>query len=306
MRFAAVVIAFMALALFILLFVVLLIPVIAEQLNVLANINYEELFLRLKIPISAVEQFLIKNILTDQKEGFLLHYIKDSITSFLIKTNFKKIVNYSVAFTGNILLGILAVVFITFILLYDNKSLRTKVASMIPNQYFEIYMIVIYKIERLLSSYLIGLILQMIAIFTIASVGLSILHIKYALTIAFVAALTNVIPYAGPLLGTIFGVIVSISSNRLLVFSPNDYIFLALKVIIVFVIVQLADNLILQPFIFSKSIKAHPLVIFLVIFAGATIAGIGGMIIAVPFYTVLRVTTRELYDAYKQYRILQA
>ena len=125
MRFAAVVIAFMALALFILLFVVLLIPVIAEQLNVLANINYEELFLRLKIPISAVEQFLIKNILTDQKEGFLLHYIKDSITSFLIKTNFKKIVNYSVAFTGNILLGILAVVFITFILLYDNKSLRT-------------------------------------------------------------------------------------------------------------------------------------------------------------------------------------
>ena len=167
-------------------------------------------------------------------------------------------------------------------------------------------MIVIYKIERLLSSYLIGLILQMIAIFTIASVGLSILHIKYALTIAFVAALTNVIPYAGPLLGTIFGVIVSISSNRLLVFSPNDYIFLALKVIIVFVIVQLADNLILQPFIFSKSIKAHPLVIFLVIFAGATIAGIGGMIIAVPFYTVLRVTTRELYDAYKQYRILQA
>jgi predicted PurR-regulated permease PerM len=176
---------------------------------------------------------------------------------------------------------------------------------MIPNYYFEVTISAITKIEMLLSNYLVGLLIQMLAIFTLASLGLSLLGIKFALTIALFAAVANLIPYLGPLLGTIFGIIVSLSTSATLLDTPNDYLILILKIVLVFGIVQLIDNIVLQPLIFSKSVKAHPLEIFVVIFAGASLAGIPGMIAAIPVYTILRVSVIELYSGYKQYKIFR-
>ncbi|MCK5372671.1 MAG: AI-2E family transporter, partial [Cyclobacteriaceae bacterium] len=73
----------------------------------------------------------------------------------------------------------------------------------------------------------------------------------------------------------------------------------------VFAIVQLTDNVILQPLIFSKSVKAHPLEIFIIIFAGATLAGVVGMIAAIPVYTIIRVFVMEIYSGYKSYHIFK-
>ncbi len=72
-----------------------------------------------------------------------------------------------------------------------------------------------------------------------------------------------------------------------------------------FAVIQLTDNLLLQPLIFSKSVKAHPLEIFIIIFAGATVAGIPGMIAAIPVYTVVRVLAMEFYRGYKSYHIFK-
>jgi predicted PurR-regulated permease PerM len=69
--------------------------------------------------------------------------------------------------------------------------------------------------------------------------------------------------------------------------------------------VQITDNIVLQPLIFSKSVKAHPLEIFVIIFAGASLAGVLGMIAAIPVYTIIRVVLIELYQGYKQYKIFQ-
>jgi predicted PurR-regulated permease PerM len=167
----------------------------------------------------------------------------------------------------------------------------------------------VYKIEKLLSNYLLGLMFQMFAVFSIASLGLSLLGINYALTIAVFAAVANLIPYAGPLLGATFGIIVAISTTPGLP-GLNDYLFLVLKILAVFGVVQLTDNILLQPLIFSKSVKAHPLEIFLVIFAGASLGGqmgnvIFGMILAVPFYTVIRVSFLEFYKGHRQYKVFK-
>ena len=80
---------------------------------------------------------------------------------------------------------------------------------------------------------------------------------------------------------------------------------LLVKIVSVFAVVQITDNIVLQPVIFSKSVKAHPLEIFVIIFAGASLAGVVGMIAAIPAYTVLRVIFVELYKGYKQYKIFQ-
>ena len=141
-------------------------------------------------------------------------------------------------------------------------GMKMRLVALLRNKYFEISMGAFNKIEKLMSNYLIGLIIQMIAIFSLASLGLSILGIKYAITIAVFAALANIVPYLGPILGATFGILVGITVGTDLT-SANDYLLLVLKIVAVFTAVQVNDNLIIQPLIFSKSVKAHPLEIFI-------------------------------------------
>lgn len=202
------------------------------------------------------------------------------------------------------MVSLIAITFITFFLLYENGLLSRIMISMVPNQYFELFISAIYKIEHLLSNYLIGLSFQMLAIFSIAAIGLSIFGVKYALTIAVFAAVANLIPYLGPSLGAIFGIIIGVSSSNHYNFDEFTLI-LILKIAAVFGIVQIVDNVLLQPLIFSKSVKAHPLEIFVIIFAAATLAGIPGMIAAVPAYTILRVSIMEIRSGFRSYKIFQ-
>lgn len=175
--------------------------------------------------------------------------------------------------------------------------------NFIPNKYFELSVATFHKVEQLLSNYLLGLLIQISVIFSIASIGLTIANVEYAMTIAVFAAVANLIPYAGPMLGAIFGVLVGLSTGEFS--AANEVYFFLFKVLAVFSVVQLSDNVILQPFIFSKSVKAHPLEIFVIIFAGAKIAGVLGMIFAIPVYTIFRVSIQEFYKGYKEYRIFK-
>ena len=143
----------------------------------------------------------------------------------------------------------------------------------------------------------------MLAIFSLASFGLTIVGVDYALTIALFAAVANLIPYAGPILGASFGIIVGISTGNFV--ESQDLNYFLIKILTVFAAVQITDNIFLQPMIFSKSVKAHPLEIFVVIFAGAKIAGVTGMIFAIPVYTIFRVSIMEFYQGYKSYRIFK-
>jgi predicted PurR-regulated permease PerM len=208
-----------------------------------------------------------------------------------------------ISVTTSLLVGILAVSFITFFLLFENGLLRRNLLNLIPNAYFELSVATFTKVEKLLSNYLFGLLLQVLAIFLLAASGLTLAGVDYALTIALFAAIANLIPYAGPILGAAFGMIVGLSTGDFT--TDADYSYLLFKIISVFAAVQLTDNVLLQPMIFSKSVKAHPLEIFVVIFAGAKIAGIGGMIFAIPVYTIFRVAVMEFYSGYKSFRIFK-
>jgi predicted PurR-regulated permease PerM len=217
--------------------------------------------------------------------------------------NFQGFINGVISTTSSFFISILAIGFITFFLLLENGLLRRNLLNFIPNKYFELSVATFHKVERLLSNYLIGLLIQMSVIFTIASVGLTIGNIEYAMTIAVFAAVANLIPYAGPILGASFGVLVGLSTGD---FNTTNEVYLFLfKVLTVFSIVQVSDNVILQPFIFSKSVKAHPLEIFVIIFVGAKIAGVLGMIFAIPVYTIFRVSIKEFYKGYREYRIFR-
>lgn len=304
-RFIAVIFSFAILVFFVVLFVLLFVPLITEQVNTIENIDYEYVYQKIVPTLSRIESLMIAYELTDKEPGFIVKSVRDSITSFFNATNIQEIVNSLLSFTGNFFISLLAIFFITFVLLLEKGILRKQFIRLIPNQYFEVSISAIYKIETLLSNYLLGLLLQMFSIFCLASLGLSILGVRYAITIAVFAAVANIIPYAGPILGASFGLIVGFSTLEFGDITAQEFLFFAVKVILVFSIVQITDNVLLQPVIFSKSVKAHPLEIFVIIFVGATLAGIIGMICAIPIYTVLRVVLSELYKGYNAYHIFK-
>ncbi len=299
------------------LFVTLFIPLISEQIKRLPDLlEKQEKVLEESIrrPVDGVEAFISKyGLVKNDQPGFMMESVQQSLQSFVASIDIASLINSIIGFTGSFFVGILAIAFISFFLLYEMGSMRKKIIAIIPNKYFEVSIAAFNKIDRLFSNYLLGLLFQMLFVFSLASLGLWLLGFKYSLTIAVFAAVANLIPYIGPVLGASFGIMVGVSTLPGL--EGNEYMFLIVKILSVFAVVQLVDNLVLQPVIFSKSVKAHPLEIFIIIFAGATLGksisggaggGIVGMISAIPVYTIVRVSAIELYTGYRKYSIFKS
>ena len=151
------------------------------------------------------------------------------------------------------------------------------------------------EIKVLLSRYFLGLLFQITILFTMYTIILLIFGVKDAVVIAFLCALLNLIPYIGPLIGIILMSFLTMTSYLGQDFS-SVIIPKTIYVIIGYVFAQLIDNFLSQPYIFSNSIKSHPLEIFLVILSGGILFGIGGMILAIPLYTVIKVFLKVFFS----------
>jgi predicted PurR-regulated permease PerM len=206
-----------------------------------------------------------------------------------------------IGIAGSLVFAVFSIVFITFFFLKDTGLFVNFLIALVPTQYEERVRQSVESISRLLTRYFGGILIQITIITIIVSSLLSLFGIQNALLIGFFAALINVIPYLGPLIGAVFGVILTISANLDIDFY-TQMLPLLLKVVAVFAIMQLIDNFVLQPFIFSNSVSAHPLEIFIVILMGAQLGGITGMILAIPFYTVIRVIGKVFLS---EFRIVQ-
>ncbi|TAF35479.1 MAG: AI-2E family transporter [Cytophagales bacterium] len=304
-RFVAIIISFGTLASFIALFVLLFVPLVSEQLQLLMSVDYEALLDKVFIPITKFEHWLMKHGFADKSEGFIMDEVKKNILSndLITKLKIADVVNNVLAATSSFFVGLLAVLFITFFLLYEKGAIRQRLIAFIPNKYFEVAISAVHKVETLLANYLFGLLLQTFSVFTIISIGLIVADIKYAMTIGIFAALVHLIPYVGATVGSVFGLIVGLSTIP--PDSAQDYFAVFIKIMTVFMVAILTDNILLQPLIFSRSVKAHPLEIFIVVFVGAALAGALGMVLAIPTYTIFRVSAIEFRKGYKQYQVFK-
>jgi predicted PurR-regulated permease PerM len=223
---------------------------------------------------------------------------KKNILQFLNPARITGLFGSIVGFLGNLLITVLSVLFISFFFLKEQGLFTRIVKGVVPNQYEDQSVHAIDQSAKLLIRYFIGIAVQIVVITIYVSTALSFLGFKNALLIAFFAALMNVIPYVGPILGATFGLIITVSSNLDVSFY-NILLPKILKLVAVFASMQLFDNFILQPNIFSKSVKAHPLEIFIVVLMGAKLGGVIGMILAIPAYTVLRVLAKVFLSEFK-------
>ena len=196
---------------------------------------------------------------------------------------------------GSITLGILSVIFITFFLLKDGEYFEKLFTQLFPTKMKKRIERSLIEIKVLLSRYFLGLLFQITILFTIYTIILLIFGVKDAVVIAFLCALLNLIPYIGPFIGIILMSFLTMTSYLGEDFS-SVIIPKTIYVIIGYVFAQLIDNFLSQPYIFSNSIKSHPLEIFLVILSGGILFGIVGMILAIPLYTVIKVFLKVFFS----------
>jgi predicted PurR-regulated permease PerM len=133
---------------------------------------------------------------------------------------------------------------------------------------------------------------------SLIAIGLWIFGVKNALLIGFFGGIMNIIPYLGPVIGSVIGISLGITGT-LAFGSVNELWPVIFKLAGVFLVVNFIDNNILVPIIYSRSVKSHPLEIFIVIIMGGGIAGLPGMLLAVPVYTILRVIAKEFFNQFR-------
>lgn len=288
----AVFIVFLISAFFIFIGLYYLIPKITGQIQAISQAISKN---KIDSVMTQIEEFAKNSIPLIDAEGFA-----EKISQFFSNTLFNSFNNISNILSSIVsILAILVIVpFITFFLLKDNTKIIKGIINILPNRYFEMVFMVIYKIRVQLGRYVRSWLLDALLVGLLSGIGLTILGIKNSFTIGLIAALGHLIPYFGPIVGGVPAIIISVVQFGNLSMLPS--------IIIMFLIVYAIDNGIIQPNVFSKSTDMHPLMIIILIIAGSKIMGMVGMLLAVPAATVVKTAVRETYLGYKRYKIIHS
>jgi len=200
----------------------------------------------------------------------------------------------------NFLLSIFAITFISFFFLKDKHLFDKGVLMIVPQKYEEKTSNVLTSIRNLIARYLLGVITETFFMMILFTLGLYLIGVDFdlALLVGLIGGILNVIPYIGPWIGATIGIVLITTANISLDFY-SEILPLILKILGVFAVAQITDNVLFQPLIYSKSVKAHPLEIFFVIIIAGSLYGVLGMMLAIPGYTVIRVVAKEFLYQYK-------
>lgn len=198
---------------------------------------------------------------------------------------------------ANIFTATIIIPFATFFFLKDGSKLRRQFLEVVPNKYFETTLTILNKIETRLIMYFKGVLIQSTIIAVISWLLLSSIGLKNALTVGVAVGLANTIPYFGPILGYFLSVTIGI-------FETGDFSLVPYCIMAIF-IAQMVDNVILQPLIFSRSADIHPLYILFIILIGAELAGVLGMLVAIPIATIIRITITEINWSLNNYHVFK-
>ena len=233
----------------------------------------------------------------------IITILMDKLREVTNVSNVTSVISSVTSFVTSLVVGLFSVVFISFFFVRDETLFRTIVSALVPDRMEGNLAKSLGDIEGLLSRYFVGLLIEMTGVALLDFLGLWIiarLGFSNALGIAFIAGILNVIPYVGPLIGEAVGVVLAVvlKYGTGVGLDVNIWIF-ALIVLAIMLTTQLVDNFVYQPLIYSTSIKASPLEIFIVILLAGHIGGVVGMLVAIPSYTVIRVIASRFFPDLK-------
>lgn len=284
-------------------------PMVKEVISDVASVTGDTSLGAISSNLAELNAYLVTTF--DLDPGFrievaILHQVKS-----LINVNiFGNVIGSVASALASFGIGLFSVVFIAFFFIRDEKLFSRIICALAPDRHEDEVAQSLSDVEHLLSRYFIGLIVEMSCVGLIDFLGLwaiARLELGTAIGVGFMAGLLNIIPYVGPLLGGVLGTIIAMTirycGTGACGLDIGFWGFLAILVA-VFVLAQLVDNFILQPVIYSTSIQASPLEIFIVMLLAGTMGGILGMLTAIPAYTVVRVVAGRFFPQVKFIRRL--
>jgi predicted PurR-regulated permease PerM len=276
-----------------------MIPLLVSEVETLSKIDFTVVLDSIEEPLLNLMQFFSKDPVTIKSQNFL-----DIVTENLgAKIDFSSVSGWfgTIAGTiGELLIAFFSVSFITFFFLKEENMFRGFILLLVPTDLETKVTHILDSISYLLRRYFIGLMFEVFMVMLLDTIGLTIVGIDFnhAVVIGLVCGMFNVIPYLGPWMGATLGLLIGAALHINADFMSETLPLLGWMTL-VFISVQVIDNVLFQPLIYSSSVKAHPLEIFLVILAAGSMAGILGMILAIPVYTILRVIAGEFFTNMK-------
>lgn len=274
------------------------IPLIVQEIQIISALSPTDIMTNLSAPIQQLEVWAQKLQIKELENSSIQAYVTGKLTGVLSFSWITNTLNGIVSAVGAFFVFVFTIAFMAFYFLNEENLLNTFFKKIAPVSWDSRIDSVIKETRQILSKYLLGLLAENFLVFALLLLLLSLFGIKNAVLLAFLGAVLNIIPYIGPLIASLLGCVIAISTHAYTDFYSEWY-WIVVKVAGIFGAVQFIDNMFIQPYIFSTSVNAHPLEIFIILLAIGSIAGIGGMILAVPVYTVIRIIVAEVYTTLK-------
>ncbi len=285
--------------------VLIIIPIIGNIVKDISFSNIEGMARGVAAPLAELNAFLRERMPNQASDFRIEVIILEELQKMFDPAIFSSMIGSAASFIKDFGIMLFSVVFIGFFFIKDDGLFTEIVCALVPDKHEETTKAAISDCGYLLSRYFIGVVLEVAGVALVNFLGLTFiarLGVNSALGIAFLTGIFNIIPYVGPLLGgvlgTILGLIIKFSSSTPIGLDVNFWAF-TIILIAIFCLAQLIDNFVYQPLIYSTSIKAKPLEIFIVLLIVGHIAGPLGMIIAIPCYTIVRVVASRFFSHIK-------
>ena len=276
-----------------------LIPLLVKEFETFSSINFEQIFSSLQEPLSRFFSVFSREpvVITDST---FIDLISQQLDEKFRISDLNQMVSFIAGTVGELFIGFFAVSFITFFFLKDSTMFRDAILLLVPTDMEEKVSKILDSISYLLRRYFLGIVLEMILVGSLYTLGLTIIGIEFnhAVIIGLFCGLFNIIPYVGPWIGVTIGLMIGLAIHVNMDFMSYTLPLMGWMAV-AFLSVKVLDDVLFQPLIYSSSVKAHPLEIFLVILAAGSLGGIIGMVLAIPVYTILRVIAKEFFDNLK-------
>jgi predicted PurR-regulated permease PerM len=291
-------------------FITSVIPILSGIVKEISMANIETATKGIAAPLSELNIFL-RNMFPQLGEEFRLEVtILNELQNVFNVSMLSSVIGSAASILTSLAIGLFSVVFIGFFFIKDDGLFTEIVCALVPDKHEKTTEKAISDIGHLLSRYFIGVIIEVIGVALVNFLGLYFvarLGFHASIGIAVVTGILNVIPYVGPfigiVLGTVLGLLLKYTSMTPIGLDVNFWVFTAILTAVLY-FTQLVDNFLYQPLIYSTSIKAKPLEIFIVLLIVGTIGGPLAMIVAIPCYTVVRVIAFRFFGHIKAIRRL--
>lgn len=285
--------------------VTMLLPIVTSVIRDISMVNVGDTVKSISVPLYNFNQFMIGKFPNLGNDFRIELVVIEQIQKLLNFSMLSSFISSAASFMTSLGVGLFSVVFISFFFFKDEGLFTKIITSLVPDRHEENVMEATGDIRHLLSRYFLGLLTEVAGVATLNFLGLLLIArmgFNASIGIAFLTGLLNIIPYVGPLTGGVIGTLLAVIMKYIcatqLGLDVSFWVFISI-VIAIFLVTQMVDNFLFQPIIYSSSIKAHPLEIFIVLLMAGHIGGIIGMLVAIPSYTVIRVVCGKFFRRFK-------